>query len=68
MRWCRGDSSSLSCEVTASEENWGRREGRCKAIDDHAVSGREELDGNDKGRWSRGGEVELDDSLSRGCF
>lgn len=66
MRWFRGESPLVSCRVTASEENWGRKEGRYKEIDDQAVSGREEFDGNDKGRWSSGGDVELDDSLSRG--
>ena len=32
------------------------------------MSGREELDGNDKGRWSIGGDVEFTGSLSRGIF
>jgi hypothetical protein len=44
------------------------RRGRCNAIVDHAVSGREELGGNDSGRWSIGGDVELTGSLSRGLF
>lgn len=49
FRWFLDGSLSVSCVVTASVENWGRRDGKCKAIVDHAVSGREELDGNDIG-------------------
>ena len=48
--WFRDDSKSSSCTAAAREENWGSRRGRCKAIVDHVVSGREELGGNDRGR------------------
>jgi hypothetical protein len=44
------------------------RDGKCRAIVDHAVRGREELGGKYMGRWSNGEEVELDSSLSRGIF
>jgi hypothetical protein len=68
FRWLRDDSASVSCAVVANEENWGMRDGKCRAIVDHAVRGREELGGKYMGRWSNGDEVELDSSLSRGIF
>ena len=59
---------SLLCVATASEENCGRRVGKCRVIVDHAVRGREELGGNDRGRCNNGDDVELDGILSRGSF